>query len=45
MNEHSSVKMTLQSIRELEEYLDSSMRRSFLGEILTESEIFGYITG
>ena len=41
-NEHSGVKVTLRSVRELEEYLGSNMRRSILGEILTENEIIGY---
>ena len=42
-NEHSSVKVTLRSVRELEEYLESSMRRSLLGEVLVVTDVTGYI--
>ena len=42
-NEHSSVNVTLRSVSELEEYLESSMRRSLLGEILIGSDVAGYI--
>ncbi|MGD2072357.1 MAG: hypothetical protein PVG65_02585 [Candidatus Thorarchaeota archaeon] len=43
-NEHSSVKVTLRSGRELEEELESSMRWSLLGENISESEIIGFLT-
>jgi hypothetical protein len=36
-NKHSSVKVTLHSVRELEEYIESGMRRSLLGGILTNA--------
>ena len=42
-NEHSSVKVTLRSVRELEEYLESSMRRSLLGEVLVRTNASGYV--
>ena len=42
--EHSSVKVTLPSIRELEEYLESSIRKSLLGEILIHTVVKGEIS-
>ena len=43
-NEHSRVKVTLRSIRELEEYLESSIRKSLLGEILIHTVVKGEIS-
>jgi len=42
-NEHSSVKVTLRSVGELEEYLESSMRRSLMEGTSTRKNAAGYI--